>query len=99
MYEPAVFMMRMILHDWSDEYCVKILRRLRAAAGPSTQLVVIDSIMTYACEEPEAVNSIPGAKLAQPPFPLLPNYGAAGAFANFSDMQVRANKPSNFCIA
>lgn len=81
-------MLRMILHDWSDEYCVKILRRLRAAAGPSTQLVIMDNIITYPCGDPEEVNHIPGAKISYPPAPLLANYGVAGGFSHLLDMQV-----------
>ena len=34
----------MILHDWSDEGCITILRHLRAAAAPETQLVVADTV-------------------------------------------------------
>lgn len=81
-------MMRVVLHDWSDEYCLKILRHLRAAAGPHTQLIVVDSILSYACADPDNVRDIPGAALPQPPAPLLPNRGAASLMQYLLDMQV-----------
>ena len=91
----------MVLHDWVDEYCIKILRRLRDAAGPSTQLVIVDSIMSYACGDADLVEDIPGAKSSPPPAPLLANYGAAGAVAYYSDMQVStiAMLPATFSFS
>ena len=77
----------MVLHDYPDPDCLQILRHLRAAARPSTQLVVIDNIMAYACEEPSA-NEIPGAAIPPPPAPLLPNLGEANAAAYLMDVQV-----------
>ncbi len=80
--------MRMILHDWSDEHAIKILCRLRAAAGPDTQLVVIDSILSFACPENDIVKNIPGAAGPLPPPPLLPNLGYAGVPSYLSDISV-----------
>ncbi|KAG6898618.1 hypothetical protein C0993_005645 [Termitomyces sp. T159_Od127] len=48
----SVFILKQILHDWSDPYCVPILKELRAAATPETKLVVVDSIIAYACHDP-----------------------------------------------
>ncbi|KAJ7760696.1 S-adenosyl-L-methionine-dependent methyltransferase [Mycena maculata] len=72
----SVFLLRMIMHDWSDEYCIKILRTLRAAADDSTKLLIIDNIISYACHESLA-KEIPGAERQPPPEPLLPNFGQA----------------------
>ncbi|KAI0059947.1 S-adenosyl-L-methionine-dependent methyltransferase [Artomyces pyxidatus] len=80
-----VFLVRMILHDWSDEFSVKILRRLREAATPDTRLIVVDQLMSYACEE-ETLKEIPGALLPVPPAPLLPNLGQD--FAYYTDLQM-----------
>ncbi|KAM5545248.1 hypothetical protein V8D89_001359 [Ganoderma adspersum] len=61
---PAVFLLRMILHDWDDADCRRgvlvgppqallapllILTRLRAAAGPHTKLLIGDLLLQHAC--------------------------------------------------
>ncbi|KAI0795374.1 S-adenosyl-L-methionine-dependent methyltransferase [Irpex lacteus] len=88
----SVFIVRAIMHDWSDDYCVKILSHLRAAATPHTQLMVIDSILPYACRNDEQSLDIPGAKDCQPvaPAPLLPNYGAASLMTYLIDIGMLA---------
>ena len=77
-----------MLHDWADESCVKILKQLRAAAGPKTQLVVVEQMMSHVCDEPVA-HEIPGAELPVPPQPLLRNMGRAASGAYFTDVMVR----------
>ena len=82
--------MSQILHDWADEYCVTILKHLRDAAGPNTQLVSLERLITCACDEP-ATHEIPGAELSVPPKPLLPNWGRVGSLAHATD--VSASSP------
>lgn len=48
---PAAFLLRMIMHNWPDAHCEKILGRLRAAAGAGTRLVLVDSVLMAACRE------------------------------------------------
>ena len=40
-----VYLLSAVLHDWSDEQCLSILARTRAAMGPQKRLLVIDRVM------------------------------------------------------
>ena len=80
-----------MLHDWADEYCLTILKHLRAAAGPKTQLVVVEMMISFACDEP-AAREVPGAELPVPPHPLLRNMGCAAQTAYNGDVLVRGQK-------
>ncbi|KAF9460299.1 S-adenosyl-L-methionine-dependent methyltransferase [Collybia nuda] len=86
----SAFLLRLILHDWPDAQSVKILTHLRKAATPSTRLIILDSIIPYTCDIPNAKFSefetrssgIPGLSL-----------GAANemAFTNDISMMVWVN--------
>ncbi len=80
--EPAAFVLRFILHDWADGPNTKILKNLRAAAKPTTRLVIFDALMPHVC-------AVPGGP-PPPPSPLLGNLGAGmGAFLTMLDLEVR----------
>ncbi|THG96712.1 hypothetical protein EW026_g5168 [Hermanssonia centrifuga] len=86
----AVYFMRLVLHDWNNVACKKILTNLRAAALPSTKLVLFEAIMPHACPGtgPYAYATRMGKE--DPPYPLLANLGVGGGFATMIDMQMLA---------
>ncbi|KAJ7070243.1 O-methyltransferase [Mycena belliarum] len=84
-----VFMLRYIVHDWSDEYALKILKHLRDAAQPTTILLVLERIIPFVCGEDTAYEDIPGAISAHTsPHPLLANMGVMIPY--LVDMQMMA---------
>jgi SAM-dependent methyltransferase len=42
---PVAFLLRHILHNWSDGYCVKILRALRPALSPGARILIIEYVL------------------------------------------------------
>ncbi|GJE87401.1 hypothetical protein PsYK624_034840 [Phanerochaete sordida] len=85
--DAAVYLLRNIIHDWPDKYCLQILRHLRKAATSDTRLVIVDSLVSYACED-RSLEGILGARRVVPPKPLLSNMGHAAAASYFTDIQM-----------
>ncbi|KIK56925.1 hypothetical protein GYMLUDRAFT_75954 [Collybiopsis luxurians FD-317 M1] len=85
----SVFLLRSILHNWSDPYARKILNSLRKSATLETKLVIIDAIVPYSCTAAVA-EGIPGAALDPVPSPLLPSLGKANSYAYQADMSMWA---------
>jgi len=81
----AVFLLRVISHDWPDDFVARILLQLRCAATPQTKLVLADYILPFACED--HTGDIGAVKtLAPPESGLLPNLGKASATAFWLDL-------------
>jgi hypothetical protein len=40
-----VYMMKMIIHDWNDEECVRILRNIARAASPGARLFIVEHVI------------------------------------------------------
>lgn len=81
----AVFLLRVITHDWPDEFVTRILFRLRQAATPKTKLILVDYVLPFACED--HTKDIGAVRTMAPPSSgLLPNLGKANANAFWLDM-------------
>ncbi|KAF9475206.1 hypothetical protein BDN70DRAFT_924124 [Pholiota conissans] len=95
--DAAVFLLRVVLHDWPDKFARNILLRLREAASSDTKLVIADFVLPLAC--PDDTNSdsiledVVGAESVLAPAPLLPNLGKASSNVYCMDltMQVMFN--------
>ncbi|KAF7329656.1 hypothetical protein MKEN_00228600 [Mycena kentingensis (nom. inval.)] len=84
-----IYIMRHCIHNWQDEPSIKILSHLRAAAKPTTQLVLMESILPVVSggeEEDPRVKDIPGAIRPSAPAPLLANGGVGSARIYSMDM-------------
>ncbi|KXN80702.1 Sterigmatocystin 8-O-methyltransferase [Leucoagaricus sp. SymC.cos] len=90
----AVFLLRVVLHDWPDDFARRILLHLREAAMPNTKLLLGDFILPLACPDEiggnEQLEGIQGAETMLAPPPLLPNLGKASANAYWMDLTMQA---------
>ncbi|KZV87208.1 S-adenosyl-L-methionine-dependent methyltransferase [Exidia glandulosa HHB12029] len=75
-----VYLLRFILHDWADSYCLKILDPLRKVAGPNTTLIIVDTVLPYACRNSNDSDD--------ETTPLLANLGAVNLQGYLVDMQM-----------
>ncbi|KAF9465796.1 S-adenosyl-L-methionine-dependent methyltransferase [Collybia nuda] len=85
----AVFLVRTICHDWPDHLVTQILRNLREAASPSTQLLLGDYVIPYSCNDVGGEVDIAGAESSKVPAPLLANMGKASSNVYWIDMTMQ----------
>ncbi|KAJ3902242.1 O-methyltransferase [Lentinula edodes] len=94
----AVFLLRVVLHDWPDAFAQRILLRLREAAMPDTKLLIADFVLPLACadnfgsaqdKDETGLTEIQGAETMLAPAPLLPNLGKASANGYWMDMTMQ----------
>ncbi|KAM5383754.1 hypothetical protein ACJZ2D_001743 [Fusarium nematophilum] len=91
--EADVYWLRYILHDWSDDYCVRILSRIRESMGTKSRILICDQVMntTNRCRD-----------LSPAPAPLLPNWGYYTRYSHQRDLAMMAiingieRKPDEF---
>jgi len=81
-----------VLHDWSDEYGLKILKQLRGSATPDTKIVCVEMILPYACHDTEedSCDGITGLAHVKAQKPLLANWGAVNSFIYQADVALLA---------
>lgn len=85
-----VYMLKFIIHDWSNKYSQIILRRLREAAAPHSRLVIVDKIIPYICPPSESKEgiSIPGTLKPELPEPIV-NMSGGITYPHLSSVVVR----------
>ncbi|KAL0057206.1 hypothetical protein AAF712_016159 [Marasmius tenuissimus] len=96
--DASIYLLRHVVHNWSDEDSIKILTRLREAAREDTKLILLEIIMPYACRTSNADTGasldpgtvIPGASAGEAQVPLLANFGAVNEFAYLMDITMFA---------
>ena len=86
--DASVFFLRFIIHEWPNAYAKKILKQLRAAAQPSTKLVICDFLVPYTTSSNSNFSEIPGSEVPPAPYPLLPNLGTVSNQPVMMDLQV-----------
>lgn len=51
-----VYLLKSVLHDWSDELCIKILLNCRRAMGPASRLILVERLLpARAADDPFVV--------------------------------------------
>jgi hypothetical protein len=67
-----VYILRWILHNWSDKEAIQILRSIRTAASPKSKLLVFEKAMLHTCHTSKQTSETSSNH-------LLANLGVAGA--------------------
>ncbi|KAJ5892735.1 hypothetical protein N7504_009426 [Penicillium tannophilum] len=73
-----VYWLRYILHDWSDDYCIKILSAIKAAMNTSSRILICDQVMNTTAGFEE--------RIASAPEPLPANYGYFTRYSHQRDI-------------
>ncbi|KAF9052592.1 S-adenosyl-L-methionine-dependent methyltransferase [Rhodocollybia butyracea] len=79
------YYMRSILRGEPDSHSYKILQNVRKAMKPTSRLIIEDTVLKNTVRD---CSSEPDQVFDQAPEPLLPNWGAAGVRANYTDMNM-----------
>ncbi|KAG6810783.1 hypothetical protein H0H92_010350 [Tricholoma furcatifolium] len=76
----SVFLLKNVLHDWSDDNCIQILSELRAAATSETTLVIFDCVMTTSGVD-TVIDTISNKQGLNPPAVLSTGFTTIGDMA------------------
>jgi hypothetical protein len=90
----SIFLLRAVLHDWADEFALRILKQLRNAAvvyPTKSRLLIADYVIPYTCADhlPD-LDEIAGRSCTHDI--LLPYVHQASASLYAVDMGVRATR-------
>ncbi|RAL12387.1 O-methyltransferase tpcA [Aspergillus homomorphus CBS 101889] len=72
-----IYFLRYVLHDWSDDYCVRILSNIRKSMAAHSRLLICDQVMNTTVGDPD---------LESAPRPLPANYGYHTRFSHSRDI-------------
>ncbi|KAF7162427.1 hypothetical protein CNMCM5623_007718 [Aspergillus felis] len=72
-----IYFLRYVLHDWSDDYCVRILSAIRSSMAAHSRLLICDQVMNTTVGDPD---------LESAPSPLPANYGYHTRFSHSRDI-------------
>ncbi|KAI1132514.1 S-adenosyl-L-methionine-dependent methyltransferase [Nemania abortiva] len=88
-----VYWLRYIIHDWSDDYCVKILSAIKPSMGPRSRILICDQVMN---------TTIDCGELPPAPSPLPANWGYYARYSHQRDLAMMSiingieRKPAEF---
>ncbi|KIW05311.1 uncharacterized protein PV09_03836 [Verruconis gallopava] len=77
-----IYILRLVLHDWSDEYCIKILKGIKDSMATKSRLLIIEQVMNTTLGSPD---------LQSAPAPLPANYGCYTRFSHSRDITMMAS--------
>ncbi|KAF8326437.1 S-adenosyl-L-methionine-dependent methyltransferase, partial [Amanita rubescens] len=82
----SIYFIKNVLHNWSDKYCLTILKQLRDAATPDTKLVCLELILPYACHDVDDTGKDTVYESIKAQKPLLANWGGVSDFIYIADV-------------
>ena len=62
---PAVYILRVVLHDWPDVRARHILLNLRLSSGPETRLIIAEHVLPLACVDEGVLSMKDGHHMAE----------------------------------
>ncbi|KAI9688867.1 MAG: hypothetical protein M1822_001224 [Bathelium mastoideum] len=80
--DADVYWLRYVVHNWSDEACVRILSGLKKSMGLQSRVLICDQVMNTTLGTPE---------LHAAPYPLPANWGYYTRYSHQRDMSMMTN--------